>query len=292
MTASRSNFAAWLHLTRLDRPVGSLLLLWPTLWALWIANQGMPPLMLLLIFSAGVVLTRTAGCVINDYADRQFDGQIHRTQNRPLATGELKPRTALLTFGILIALAFGLVCLLDMQTILLSGVALALLAVYPWMKRHTHLPQLVLGAAFSWSIPMAFSASGISLASPLCWLLYLANLLWTIAYDTEYAMADRDDDLKAGIKSTAILFGQADRLIIGLLQSLSLVAMALVGLQSGFDHWFWGALVLAVGLGFYQQRLLAINLPERCLAAFKHNNWIGALLTAALLLQYHLPASF
>lgn len=285
-----STLTALLRLTRLNRPVGSLLLLWPTLWALWIANDGLPSVKLLLVFIGGVVLTRSAGCALNDYADRDLDAQVSRTRDRPLATQALKPAAALWTFGVLSLAAFGLVLLLDWQTILLSGVALALMALYPWMKRHTHLPQLVLGAAFSWSIPMAFSASGAPLSS-VCWLLYLANLLWTIAYDTQYAMADRADDLKAGIKSTAILFGNADTLIIGLLDGLTLISLLLLGWQLGFNLFFYGALALALLLFGYQQRLLAPRLPELCIQAFRHNNWVGLLLFIGIALQYPWPAT-
>lgn len=205
---------AYAQLMRIDRPIGTLLLLWPTLWALWLANEGMPPWHLLVIFTAGVFIMRAAGCVINDYADRNFDGHVERTQHRPLAAGKIAPRNALILFTGLGILAFALVCLTNTFTIALSFGGIALAACYPFMKRHTHLPQLVLGAAFSWGIPMAFSAS-LSELPPTAWLVFTANLLWTVVYDTQYAMVDRDDDLKIGIKSTAILFGEQDKMIIG-----------------------------------------------------------------------------
>ncbi|MDR2213510.1 MAG: UbiA family prenyltransferase, partial [Pseudomonadales bacterium] len=204
---------------RMDRPIGIYVLLWPTLWCLWIAAQGVPDLDLLLIFTLGTVCMRAAGCCINDYADRHFDGQVKRTRERPIVTGKVSPREALYACAALCVLAFMLVLFTNRFTILMSGGALALALCYPFAKRHTHLAQAVLGAAFSWGGLMAFTAQTGTLPAP-AWLLYTANVLWTVMYDTEYAMVDRDDDLKIGVKSTAILFGAADRLIIGLLQAL------------------------------------------------------------------------
>ncbi|OYT94169.1 MAG: 4-hydroxybenzoate polyprenyltransferase, partial [Pseudomonas sp. PGPPP3] len=212
---------AWdfVQLMRLDKPIGIYLLLWPTLWALWVAAKGVPSASNLLIFVGGVILMRAAGCVINDYADRHFDGHVSRTQARPLASGKVKPREALALFAGLVALSFALVLCTNATTVWLSFGGVALAACYPFMKRYTFYPQVVLGAAFSWGMPMAFSAETGSVP-PEAWLLYIANLLWTVAYDTYYAMADREDDLKIGVKSTAILFGDADRLIIACLQGL------------------------------------------------------------------------
>ena len=221
---------AWVAITRIDKPVGSLLLLWPTLWALWMAAEGVPSIANLMIFTLGVFLMRSAGCVINDYADRKVDGHVKRTSDRPLATGALTPKAALIGFALLCAIAFLLVLLTDQRTILLSLGGVALAALYPFMKRHTHLPQLFLGAAFSWAIPMAFSAEASELSIYL-WLLYAANLCWTMAYDTYYAMVDRDDDIKIGVKSTAILFGEMDLAMIASLQAMALGFLFFAGQQ-------------------------------------------------------------
>ena len=219
VNSKTSFFKPYLQLTRLDRPIGILLLLWPTLMALWIAAEGLPDIKLLLIFTLGVVLMRSAGCAINDFADRDLDGEVWRTENRPLATGVLKPWQAMATFIVLALLAFLLVLQLNTLTIALSLVALVLAFCYPFMKRYTYLPQLVLGMAFGWAIPMAFAAQTGSVPL-IAWLLFIGNIIWTTVYDTFYAMADRTDDVKAGIKSTAILFGEDDRLIQGILQGL------------------------------------------------------------------------
>lgn len=216
---------AYWQLARLDKPIGSLLLLWPTLWSLWLAAGGWPGWQLLVVFVAGVWLMRSAGCVINDYADRHVDGHVKRTAARPLPAGRLGGRQALAFFGVLVLAAFALVLTLNRYTILLSLVGLLLAVVYPFMKRITHLPQLVLGLAFSWAIPMAWAAVQGQLG-PVTWLLFLANALWTVAYDTYYAMVDRDDDLRIGVKSTAILFGRHDRHIIVALQAAMLLALA------------------------------------------------------------------
>lgn len=220
----RERLAIYTQLTRFNKPIGSYLLLWPTLWALWIAADGVPPLSLLIIFIAGVFITRSAGCVINDYADRHIDGHVKRTAERPLALGLISSKEALMLFAGLMLLAFVLVLFTNRMTIWMSFGALALASLYPFMKRHTHLPQVVLGAAFGWAIPMAFTAVDETL--PLvAWLIFLAKLLWTVAYDTMYAMVDRDDDIKIGVKSTAILFGKQDKRIIGLLQIATLFVL-------------------------------------------------------------------
>ncbi len=246
MIATRANwgtrFGHYWRLVRADRPIGIYLLLWPALWALWIAAGGMPDLALLLIFSLGTFLMRSAGCVINDLADRHWDGQVNRTSGRPLVTGSVTVAEARLLFAALLAAAFALVLFTNGLTVKLSFAAVALASTYPFMKRYTHLPQFVLGAAFSWGIPMAFAAQTSALPANL-WLLYFANLLWTMAYDTKYAMVDREDDLVVGIKSTAILFGRHDRLIIGLLQAGFLLLMAAAGATFGLGHFYFLGLV-------------------------------------------------
>ncbi|MFZ5757968.1 MAG: 4-hydroxybenzoate octaprenyltransferase [Pseudomonadota bacterium] len=269
-----TKLAAYVQLLRLDRPIGIFLLLWPTWWALWIAGNGHPSLTNVLVFTAGVVLMRSAGCAINDFADRDFDRQVSRTKNRPLATGALTRRDALLLFAVLVLCSFVLVLFINLYTIVLSVGALALASLYPFMKRWTHLPQVVLGAAFSWAIPMAFAAEQEAVP-PVAWLLFFANLAWTVAYDTYYAMADRPDDLRAGVKSTAILFGRHDLLIIGLLQVLTLALLAAAGQAAGLGLPYWLALGAAGGLFIHQHVLARSREPAACLAAFLHNNWAG-----------------
>lgn len=248
---TQSKLLAFHRLMRTDKPIGALLLLWPTLWALWVATPGMPQLWILAVFVAGVWLMRAAGCVVNDYADRKFDG--HKTYGQPpLPSGAVTEKEARNLFVVLVLLAFLLVLTLNAMTILLSVAALALAWVYPFMKRYTHLPQVVLGAAFGWSIPMAFAAVSESL--PLsCWLMFLANILWAVAYDTQYAMVDRDDDIKIGIKSTAILFGRYDTLIIGILQLGVMALMALIGWLNGLGWGYYWAVLVAGALFVYQQ---------------------------------------
>src|SRR5690554_5271433 len=224
----RPRWRAYMALARLDKPIGTLLLLWPTLWAIWLAAEGRPAAWVVLVFVVGVFSMRSAGCVINDYADRHIDGHVKRTVARPLPSGELTERQAIGFFALLVIISFLLVLTTNKLTILLSVAGLGWAALYPFMKRYTHLPQLFLGIAFSWAIPMAFAAQANEL-SQLTWLLFTANVLWTVAYDTLYAMVDRDDDLKIGIKSTAILFGEADRAIIGILQALVVLILVIVG---------------------------------------------------------------
>lgn len=276
---------AFHRLMRTDKPIGALLLLWPTLWALWVATPGVPPLWILLVFVAGVWLMRAAGCVVNDYADRKFDGHVKRTANRPLPSGAVTENEARGLFIILVLLAFALVLTLNLMTILLSVAALGLAWIYPFMKRYTHLPQVVLGAAFGWSIPMAFAA--VSESVPLsCWIMFFANILWAVAYDTEYAMVDRDDDVKIGIKSTAILFGRRDKLIIGILQVLVMAMMAAVGWLNGLG-WIYYATVLVAGALFaYQQVLIAGRERDACFKAFLNNNYVGLVLFLGLAVSY------
>ncbi|MFY0658020.1 4-hydroxybenzoate octaprenyltransferase [Neptunomonas sp.] len=268
----RERLAIYTQLTRFNKPIGSYLLLWPTLWALWIAADGVPPLSLLIIFIAGVFITRSAGCVINDYADRHIDGHVKRTAERPLALGLISSKEALMLFAGLMLLAFVLVLFTNRMTIWMSFGALALASLYPFMKRHTHLPQVVLGAAFGWAIPMAFTAVDETL--PLvAWLIFLAKLLWTVAYDTMYAMVDRDDDIKIGVKSTAILFGKQDKRIIGLLQIATLFVLLLVGTLESMTWPYYVGLVMAAVLFVYQQNLIKDRDRTRCFNAFLNNHY-------------------
>jgi 4-hydroxybenzoate polyprenyltransferase len=275
----------YLRLMRMDRPIGTLLLLWPTLSALWIAAQGKPDLVVLIVFTLGVIIMRSAGCVINDYADRKVDGLVERTVNRPLITGEVTPKQALKLFAALGLIAFLLVLLLNPLTIAMSAVGLFLAATYPLMKRYTYLPQVYLGAAFGWAIPMAFAAQTNSVP-PIAWLLFLANILWTTAYDTYYAMADRKDDLKAGVKSTAILFGEDDKTIIALLQLSFLFVMVLVGSQAELSSIYFLSLAICLGLFIYQHKITKNKLPAQCMHAFLNNNWVGAALFAGIVTHY------
>ncbi|MHA8115721.1 4-hydroxybenzoate octaprenyltransferase [Kosakonia cowanii] len=276
---------AFHRLMRTDKPIGALLLLWPTLWALWVATPGVPPLWILLVFVAGVWLMRAAGCVVNDYADRKFDGHVKRTANRPLPSGAVTENEARGLFIILVLLAFALVLTLNLMTILLSVAALGLAWIYPFMKRYTHLPQVVLGAAFGWSIPMAFAA--VSESVPLsCWIMFFANILWAVAYDTEYAMVDRDDDVKIGIKSTAILFGRHDKLIIGILQVLVMAMMAAVGWLNGLGWIYYTTVLIAGALFVYQQVLIADRERDACFKAFLNNNYVGLVLFLGLAVSY------
>lgn len=272
-------------LMRVDRPIGTFLLLWPTLWALWLAGAGRPAPRLVVIFGLGVFLMRSAGCVINDYADRHFDPHVSRTRERPLAAGRLRPVEALVLFGLLCIAAFGLVLLTNPLTIKLSLVGVLLAASYPFTKRVTHLPQFYLGAAFSWAIPMAFSAQTGGLP-PLAWWLVAANLCWVMAYDSMYAMVDRPDDLKIGVKSSAILFGRHDRLIIGLFQLATLLLLAWCGLMAGRGVYYFGGLAAAAGFALYQQWLIRDREPPLCFRAFLNNAWFGAAVFVGLVLDY------
>lgn len=275
---------------RLDKPIGIYLVLWPTLWSLWLAAKGLPDPQTLLIFVVGAVVMRSAGCVINDYADRKIDGRVARTQHRPLVTGQLSSRAALMLFALLGALAFGLVLLTNRLTIMLSFGGILLAATYPFMKRHTFLPQVVLGAAFAWSIPMAFAAQAGHLPA-VSWVLYVAVVLWTTAYDTFYAMVDREDDIKIGVKSTAILFGDQDRVMIGILQGLFIWAMVVVGQKFSLGFYYFGGLVIACALLMYQQYLVRKREPSQCFAAFLHNNWVGMAIFCGIALDYAMRAS-
>lgn len=281
----RLRLTDYAHLLRLHRPIGSLLLLWPTYWALWLAAGGVPELVNLVIFTLGVFLMRAAGCAINDFADRKVDGHVKRTKDRPLASGRVAPVEAVLLFLILALVAFLLVVLFtNTLTLYLSFGGLVLAFIYPFMKRYTHLPQLFLGAAFSWAIPMAWAAEAGEV-SRLAWLLFTANLLWTVAYDTLYAMVDRDDDIKIGIKSTAVLFGDADRAIIGMLQGLVVLILILVGNQAELGVFYYLGLVGMAALFVYQQHLARYRERAACFKAFLNNNWAGFAVFAGLFID-------
>lgn len=263
----------WL-LMRMNKPVGIYLLLWPTLWALWLASVGMPEWDILVIFVLGVVVMRAAGCVINDIADRKIDGHVKRTVARPLITGQVSLKQAWALFAGLLLCALVLVLQLNIQTLYLSFVAVLLASAYPFLKRYTHLPQVALGAAFSWAIPMAFMA--VNQYVPLwAWWLYVANLAWTVAYDTQYAMVDRDDDLNIGVKSTAILFGRYDVVWIAVLQLVTLGSLGMVGLLLSLPMVYWVSLIVVFGMFLYHQRLLKDRERDACFRAFIHNHWAG-----------------
>lgn len=271
---------------RLHKPIGVFLLLWPTLWALWIAGEGKPDMLVLAVFVAGVVLMRSAGCVINDYADRNIDPHVARTRERPIATGRVSPNEALLLFALLCIAAFALVLLMNRLTILLSLLAVVLAAGYPFTKRYTQLPQVVLGVAFGWAIPMAFAAQTGEVPR-VAWTLFAATVLWAIVYDTLYAMVDREDDLRIGVKSTAILFGKHDRLIVGVLQVVTIGLLWLTGAQVSLGIWYYAGLVAAAGLFIYQQLLIRSREPAKCFKGFLNNNWLGIAVFAGLVLDYY-----
>jgi len=272
-------------LMRIDRPIGSLLVLWPTLWALWIAGEGHPDAFVTLIFALGVFVMRSAGCVINDFADREFDPHVARTRSRPLAAGRVSPREALLLFVVLIGVAFALVLTLNRLTLLLSLVAVPLAASYPFMKRFTYLPQVHLGVAFGWAVPMAFAAQTNDLP-PIAWLMLISIVLWAVAYDTMYAMVDRDDDIYVGVKSTAILFGELDRAMVGIMQLSFLVVMLLIGHQLEFGRYYYLGVAVAGALSLYQQYLIRNREPRECFKAFLNNNWLGAAIFVGLVAHY------
>lgn len=269
-------------LMRLDKPVGWLLLLWPTYWGLWAAAKGRPSWSLLVIFSLGVIVMRSAGCVINDYADRWLDGQVKRTAQRPLVDGRVAPREALAVFGALMLVALVLVAFTNTHTIQLAVVGALLAIAYPYLKRHTHLPQLWLGAAFGWSVPMAYAAQKGEV-DQIAWLLFLANVLWSTAYDTLYAMVDRDDDLKAGSKSTAILFGDMDLVAIGLIHAGFLYAMWLVGARLQLGGAYTVGWCAALAIIVLQHWLARSRARDDCFRAFRLSHWAGAALWVGML---------
>ncbi|MGF1911616.1 4-hydroxybenzoate octaprenyltransferase [Vibrio kasasachensis] len=276
---------AYWQLMRMNKPIGTLLLLWPTLWALIIAAQGIPSFEVLLVFILGVVLMRAAGCVINDFADRKVDGYVKRTQHRPLPSGLISSREAVILFIALAVSSFLLVMTMNPLTIKLSFVGIFLAFIYPFMKRYTHLPQLFLGLAFSWAIPMAWAAQANELP-PMVWFVFAINVLWTIAYDTQYAMVDRDDDLKIGVKSTAILFGRFDKMIIGGLQLVTLLMLMGLGMWYALGASFYWSILIVAALFVFQQHLIRHRDRELCFQAFLNNNYVGMVVTIGLLIAF------
>ena len=285
----RERLRQYWKLVRGDRPIGWLLLLWPTWWGLWLAADGVPPLWPLVVFSLGVWLTRSAGCVINDYADRWLDAGVERTKHRPLATGAVSGREALVVFAVLMLVAFALVLTLNRLTIYLSVVGVFLAASYPYLKRHTYLPQVYLGMAFGWGIPMGFAAV-TGAVPPVAWVLYVANIFWATAYDTWYAMVDRDDDIRMGAKSTAILFGEMDLIAQGVLYACMFVALVLVGREAGMGVWYWAGLGMALVLVAWEFGLARGRERAACFRAFLHNNWVGLAIFAGIALDFALRA--
>ncbi|HET7922969.1 MAG TPA: 4-hydroxybenzoate octaprenyltransferase [Gammaproteobacteria bacterium] len=276
---------AYLRLMRLHRPIGAFLLLWPTLWALWLATDGHPSPKLFVIFVVGVFIMRSAGCIMNDFADRNFDPHVARTRERPLATREVGIYEAMILFVVLGIVAFGLVLMLNWLTVALAVIGLVLAMSYPFMKRYTYLPQPYLGLAFGWGIPMAYAAAtgGVPTAA---WLIFIANIIWSTVYDTLYAMVDRQDDLRIGVKSTAILFGDMDRVIVGILQALLLLTLVLVGHRLHLSGAYYAGLGFALVFALYQQYLIRRRNPQRCFQAFLNNNWFGAAVFAGILLHF------
>jgi len=273
------------RLMRFHRPIGIFLLLWPTLWGVWIAAEGNPQPSILIIFILGVIVMRSTGCIINDFADRKFDVHVERTRDRPIATGKVTPTEALVLFFVLCILAFGLVLMLNTLAILLSFPAILLVASYPFMKRFTHLPQIHLGLAFGCATPMAFAAQTNTVPG-LAWLLASAVVLWVVAHDTIYALVDRPDDIRIGVKSTAILFGSADQLIIAGIQIAVLVVLIIVGETAGLGIYYYLGIATAAALGLHQQRLIATRQPEQYFRAFLNNNWFSAAIFAGIYLHY------
>ena len=283
----RDRLAQYWQLVRGDRPIGWLLLLWPTWWGLWLAAEGVPPALNTTSVHAGVWLTRSAGCVINDYADRWLDPHVERTKGRPLATGAVRGREALAVFAVLMLVAFALVLTLNRLTVLLSGVGIVLAASYPYLKRYTHLPQVYLGLAFGWGIPMAFAAVRGEVPA-VAWLLYVANIFWATAYDTWYAMVDRDDDIRMGSKSTAILFGDLDLVAQGVLYALFVAALVLVGQRAGLGTYYWAGVAVAAVLVVWEFWIARDREPAPLFRAFLHNHWVGAAVFAGIAADYAL----
>lgn len=287
ITKKLSNYA---QLIRINKPIGILLLLWPTLWALLIASQGKINFAVYSVFIIGVFLMRSAGCAINDFADRKFDGEVKRTKQRPIVTGQVKPFEAIIVFVLLSLIAFILVILfLNLLTILFSLVAVILAASYPFTKRYHYLPQVHLGMAFAWAVPMAFVAITNNYPPTWGWLLFTATIIWTTAYDTMYGMVDRKDDVKIGVKSTAILFGSSDRLIIGILQVLVVLALISVGNQAELRYWYFISVALACVLFIYQQMLIYSRQPSECFLAFLNNNYVGMIIFIGIAASYWSP---
>ena len=284
-TMPRGMLYQYAKLMRLHRPVGIWLLLWPTLWALWLAADGRPDQGLFVIFVAGVIVMRSAGCVINDWADRDLDGQVARTRGRPLPSGTVTPNEALALFAALSLVAIALALQLNRQAQLLAVAGGVLTVAYPFMKRFMSAPQLVLGAAFGWAVPMAFAATTGSVPQ-LGWLLFLAVVVWAVIYDTAYAMVDREDDLRAGVRSTAILLGSADVFVVSLLMIVLILALALAGRLAALGPWYFASLLVAGALLVHQRRLIAGRDPTRCFDAFMRSHLVGAAVFAGILLDY------
>lgn len=273
----------YIHLMRLNKPIGIFLLLWPTLWALWLASNNKPHFFIVIIFILGVIIMRSAGCIINDFADQHFDSHVKRTQARPLASGQLKSSSALLLFFILMFLALSLVLLLNSFTVLLAFVGALLAVIYPFLKRITHLPQIGLGFAFAWGVPMAFAAQ-LNFIPPTAWVIFAAAVVWPIIYDTFYAMVDREDDKKIGVKSTAILFGNQTQLITGFLQIIFLMLLVAIGYLFKL-HWIYDLSLIGVGILFlYQQHLIKNNDRDQCFKAFLNNHWVGLIIFLSIIL--------
>lgn len=274
---------AYAHLIRLDKPIGTLLLLWPTYWALWLSNQGMPPLDLLIIFTLGTFLMRSAGCAINDYADRDFDCHVERTKNRPITSGQISGKEAILIAALLALLSFALIQPLNLLTKQLSVFAIIVAAIYPFTKRFFAMPQAVLGVAFGFGIPMAYAASQNQV--PLvAWVLFIGNIFWTIAYDTAYAMVDRDDDLRLGLRTSAITFGRYDVLAITVSYALLLLSQLWVAYLAQLSDWFWLGWISALVCAIYHVSLVRTRQRDTCFKAFRHNNWLGAFLFLGIVL--------
>jgi 4-hydroxybenzoate polyprenyltransferase len=281
----KENIEAYWRLTRMHKPIGSLLLLWPMYWALWIASNGKPDILVLIVFTLGVVLMRSAGCVINDYADRKLDPHVLRTKDRPLALGQVEPTEALQLFFVLVFASSLLVLLMNMLTICLSLGAVFLASLYPFMKRHTHLPQIFLGMAFGWAVPMIFAAQTNTVPA-MAWLIFTATVIWAVIYDTMYAMVDRDDDLKIGVKSTAILFGDLDKVLIGFFQLLFFIALIMIGQKADLGSLYFTAVFIAFLLSIYHQYLIKDRDRSKCMAAFLNNNWLGLIIFVGIAADY------
>ena len=285
MQAIKERGLQYALLMRFDRPIGIYLLLWPTLWALWIAGQGYPRLDVTFIFLMGVILMRASGCIINDYADRDIDLHVSRTKNRPMAMGRVSSKEAITLFVVVCLLAFILVLFTNWLTVLLSVAGLALAVLYPFTKRYTYMPQAFLGLAFGWSVPMAFAAQTGAVPNE-AWLILTATVLWATSYDTMYAMADREDDARIGVKSTAILFGEADRVIVAMIQSLFLLTMIIVGEKLKMQFYYYIGLGVSTLFIAYQHYLLKDRDPAKCIRAFANNSWLGATIFAGIVMEF------
>jgi len=281
----KENIGAYWLLTRMHKPIGSLLLLWPMYWALWIASSGKPDILVLVVFTLGVVLMRSAGCVINDYADRKIDPHVLRTKSRPIASGQVQPAEALQLFFMLVFVSSLLVLLMNALTIWLSLGAVFLASLYPFMKRHTHLPQVFLGMAFGWAVPMVFAAQ-TNAVPVMAWLVFVATVIWAVVYDTMYAMVDRDDDLKIGVKSTAVLFGDLDKVLIGFFQLLFFIALTMIGQKAGLGMIYFIAVFIAFLFSVYHQFLIKDRERSKCMVAFLNNNWLGLVVFIGIAADY------